>query len=90
MIGYLSKCKPLTADKAIFSASESYSDDEILLFWTNKLNHIINKTAFGLVSFLSVMRSTAVRAFSKALLRTAPKPLIANIEKNAETVNCYC
>lgn len=36
-------------DKSVFAAFESYWDDEVLLFWTNKPNHTINKTSFGLM-----------------------------------------
>lgn len=36
-------------DKAVFAAFESYWDDEVLLYWTNKPNHTINKTSFGLI-----------------------------------------
>lgn len=36
-------------DKAVFAAFESYWDEEVLLFWTNKPNHTVNKTSFGLI-----------------------------------------
>lgn len=36
-------------DKAVFAAFESYWDDEVLIFWSNKPSHTINKTSFGLI-----------------------------------------